>query len=44
MEQSIEERLLSVERRLEALLHSLSDEHKKRFAKWTGREVPDWFV
>jgi hypothetical protein len=19
-------------------------EHKKRFAKWTGREVPDWFV
>ena len=30
MEQSIEERLLSVERRLEALLHSLSDEHKQR--------------
>ena len=30
MENSIEERLLSVERRLEALLHSLSDEHKNR--------------
>jgi len=30
MENSIEERLLSVERRLGALLHSLSDEHKNR--------------
>ena len=30
MENNIEERLLSVERRLEALLHSLSDEHKNR--------------
>jgi hypothetical protein len=30
MENTFEERLLSVERRLEALLHSLSDEHKNR--------------
>ena len=30
MENSIEERLLSLERRLEALLKSLSDEHKNR--------------
>jgi hypothetical protein len=30
MDNSIEERLLSVERRLEALLQSLSDEHKNR--------------
>jgi hypothetical protein len=30
MENNIEERLLSVERRLEALLKSLSDEHKNR--------------
>ena len=30
MDNSIEERLLSLERRLEALLHSLTEEHKQR--------------